>query len=88
MWCPGLGCSKRPITTDADNPMNQSELEANMLASTKCREKYACMQVMIGCKDGARFFSQSLSVAMQNQSNHKITFGTQSKTALRGQLNN
>ena len=33
-----------------------------------------------------RFFSQSQSVAMQNQSNREITFDTQLKTALNDML--
>ena len=38
--------------------------------------------LLIGRESGARFFSQSQTVAMQNQSNCVITFDTQLKTAL------
>ena len=38
--------------------------------------------LLIGRGSGARFFNQSQSVAMQNQSNCGITFDTQLKTAL------
>ena len=37
---------------------------------------------LIGRESGARFFSQSQTVAMQNQSNCEITSDTQLKTAL------
>ena len=37
---------------------------------------------LIGWESGARFFSHSQSVAVQNQSNCDITFDTQLKTAL------
>ena len=39
-------------------------------------------QVKIGSESGARIFSQSQSIAMQHQSNCKITLGTKLKTAL------
>ena len=38
--------------------------------------------LLIGRESGARFFNQSQSVAMQNQSNCGITFDTQLKSAL------
>ena len=38
--------------------------------------------LLIGREIGARFFSQSQTVAMQNQSNCEITFETQLKSAL------
>ena len=38
--------------------------------------------LLISWESGARFFSQSQAVAMQNQSNREITFDTQLKTAL------
>ena len=38
--------------------------------------------LLIGQGSGARFFNQSQSVAMQNQSNCGITFDTQLKSAL------
>ena len=70
--------------------MNQSELEANTGSRRQAREN-ACKQVtiglillLIGRESGARFFNQSQTVAMQNQSNCVITFDTQLKTALSG----
>ena len=36
-----------PITTQADNPVNQSELEVNTCSRRQAREN-ACSQVMIG----------------------------------------
>ena len=41
-----------------------------------------CFLLLIGRGSGARFFNQSQSVAMQNQSNCRITFGTQLKSTL------
>ena len=35
--------------------------------------------LLIGWESGVRYFSQSLRLAMQNQSKHKITFETQLK---------
>ena len=69
------------ITTVVNYPMNQSELEANTCNWRKGQEN-AYRQVnnicfgftLIGRESGARFFSQSQIVAMQNQSNCKITF--------------
>ena len=65
--------------------MNQSELEEITCSRRQTREN-ACRQVLvlllIGRESGARFFSQSQTVAMQNQSNCEITFDTQLKTAL------
>ena len=43
--------------------------------------------LLIGRGSGARFFNQSQSVAMQNQSNCGITFDTQLKSALFYYLN-
>ena len=51
--------------------MNQSELEANTRSRRQARETHA------GRESGARFFSQSQTVAMQNQSNCVVTFDTQ-----------
>ena len=54
--------------------MNQSELEANTLAGAKrgetCASKSRLVMVLlpVGPESGARYFSQSLRVAMQNQS--------------------
>ena len=63
--------------------MNQSELEANTYRPCQAREN-AREQVTIGIGQGsdARFFNQSQSVAMQNQSNCGIAFDTQMKSAL------
>ena len=43
--------------------------------------------LLIGRGSGVRFFNQSQSVAMQNQSNCRITFDTQLKSAL-SRINN
>ena len=70
--------------------MKVSEPEANTY-SWRQAQKNACRQVTIGfgftpywlgIQSGARSFSQSQSVAMQNQSNSEITFDAQLKTAL------
>ena len=69
--------------------MNQSELEANTYSWRQARETRAgksqlvLVLLLIDRESGARFFfSQSQSVAMQNQSNCLITFDTQLKTVL------
>ena len=70
--------------------MNQSELEANTCSRRQAREN-ACRQVTIGfdfTSDWSRkwreiFFSQSQTVAMQNQNNCVITFDTELKIALK-----
>ena len=51
---------------------------------SKCAGKSRLVSILllIVPESGARFFSQSQTVAMQNQSNCEITFGTQLKTAL------
>ena len=70
------------------NPMNQSELETNTCSGRQARENAAgksrlvLVLLLIGRESGARFFSQSQTVAMQNQSSWVITFNTQLKTAL------
>ena len=68
--------------------MNQSGLEANTCRPAKRRKTRASKSqlvlvlLLIGRESGVRFFSQSQTVAMQNQSNCVITFDTQLKTAL------
>ena len=68
--------------------MNQSELEANTCYHRRTRENaYEPVTTgfdfaPIGWESGASFSRQSQSVAMQNQSNRKITFDAQLKTAL------
>ena len=47
-----------------------------------CAVQVALDSLVIGRESGARFFSQSRSVAMQNQSTCEITFDTQLKTAM------
>ena len=62
--------------------MNQSELEANTCSRRQARETRAgksrlvLVLLLIGWESGASLFSQSQSVAMQNQSNCVITFDT------------
>ena len=46
------------------------------------KSRLVLVLLLIGGESGARFFSQSQTVAMQNQSNCVITFDTQMKTAL------
>ena len=41
------------------------------------------VSLLIGRESGARFFSQSQTIAIQNQSNYGITFDTQLKSALK-----
>ena len=72
--------------------MNQSGLEENTCSQRQAREN-ACEQDTIGFgfpSDGSRverdFFSQSQSVAMQNQSNYEITFDTIETALLPGLL--
>ena len=65
--------------------MNQSELEANTCRPCQARagkSRLVFVLLLIGRGSGARFFNQSQSVAMQNQSNCGITFDTQLKSAL------
>ena len=68
--------------------MNQSELEANTCRLCQARETRASklrlvlVLLLIGQESGARIFSQSQTVAMQNQSSFGITFDTQLKSAL------
>ena len=71
----------RPFATGTDNPMNQSALEANACSLRQGRENVrksrlvlVLVLLLIGLESGVRIFSQSESVAMQNQSNHEITF--------------
>ena len=62
--------------------MNQSEHEANTGSRRQARETRAgklrlvLVLLLIGRESGARFFSQSQTVAMQNQSNCLITLDT------------
>ena len=64
--------------------MNQSELEANTCRRAKrgktraSKSRLVLVLLLIGRGSGARFFNQSQSVAMQNQSNCGITFDAQS----------
>ena len=46
----------------------------------RVRLSHDCL--LIGGESGTRFFSQSQSAAMQNQSNCEITFDSQLKTAV------
>ena len=46
------------------------------------KSRLVLVLLLIGRGNGARFFNQSQSVAMQNQSNCGITFDTQLKSAL------
>ena len=68
--------------------MNQSELEAIHLARAKrgktraSKSRLVLVLLLIGRGSGARFFNQSQSVAMQNQSNRGITFDIQLKRVL------
>ena len=70
--------------------MNQSELEANTCRLCQARElkmrasksRLVWVLLLIGRGSGARFFNQSQSVAMQNESNCVITFDTQLKSVL------
>ena len=70
--------------------MNQSELEANTCSPCQARETRAgksrlvLVLLLISRESGARFFSQSQTVAMQNQSSCVIPFDSQLKSALLG----
>ena len=65
-----------PITRDAENPIIQSFKQIHVASA-----KRASTSLLIGWESIARYkFSQSQSVAMQNQSNHEITFDAQLKT--------
>ena len=46
------------------------------------KSRLVLVLLLIGWESGARFLSQSRSVAMQNQNNREITFDTQLKTTL------
>ena len=65
--------------------MNQSELEANLRNRRQVREN-ACEQVATGLsftsvrENGVRFFSQSQSEVVENESKTQINFDTQLKT--------
>ena len=66
-----------PITTGAENPLNQSELKVNTCYRRRAREN-AREQVTIGfgfaseTESGARFFSQSQCAAMQTKEIAKL----------------
>ena len=45
------------------------------------KSRLVLVLLLIGQYSGVRFVSQSQSAAMQNQSNHEITFDTRLKTA-------
>ena len=63
---------------------NQNSKHWNTCGQRQAQENMYTVfeQVKIGSESGARIFSQSQSIAMQHQSNCKITLGTQLKTAL------
>ena len=76
------------MTTVINNPMNQSELEANTGSRRKAR-KNVCEQVTIGfgfTSDWSRDILANhvtmQSVPLQNESNFGITFDSQLKTSL------
>ena len=59
--------------------MNQSELEANTRQARETRagkSRLVLVFLLIGRESGTSFFSESQTVAMQNQSNCVITFDT------------
>ena len=68
--------------------MNQLKPEVNTCSRRQARKtragklRFLLVLPLIGRESGARFLSQSQTVAMQNQSNCVITFDTQLKTAL------
>ena len=57
----------KPTTADADNPMNQSELEANACNRCQARKtgasksRWVLFLLLIGLKSTARYVSQSRS---------------------------
>ena len=77
-----------PITTETDNPMNQSGVEGNACCRRQAWEnahKHVAIGfslLLIGQEGGAKYFSQSQAVAIQNQTNRKITFDVQLKITL------
>ena len=70
--------SCKPITTQSKY-MSAGAKRGKTRAS---KSQLVLVLLVIGWKSGARFLSQSQSVAMQNQSNREITFDTQLKTLL------
>ena len=68
--------------------MNQSKLEVNTYSRRQARKTRASKSIgfgllLISWESGEKYFSQSQSVAKQNQGNCEITLDTQLKTALK-----
>ena len=72
------------MTTNENNPMKQSaDLEAYTRKTRASQLRLVLISLLICRESGSTFFSsQTQSVVIQNQSNCKITFDTQLKTAL------
>ena len=85
----GRSCLKVNVV---NSPMNQSEqihvARAKRGKTRAGKSRLVLVLFLIGRESGARYFSQSQTVAMQSQSNCEIAFETKLKTALSDKLSN